>query len=155
MGTMDVSSIFIDTNVLMHATDTLSPWRELAFATLRGVRQQQVDLVISPQILREYIAATTRGSQSGAGAPMSQVLENVKLFRTQFRVVEDSPLVLDNLLRILQTVTVAGKQIHDANIVATMQAYGIRQLLTHNTVDFARFARLITVIPLDAGSASL
>lgn len=82
-------------------------------------------------------------------------MENVKLFRTQFRVVEDSPLVLDNLLRILQTVTVAGKQIHDANIVATMQAYGIRQLLAHNTVDFARFARLITVIPLDAGSASL
>ena len=72
MGTMDASSIFIDTNVLMHATDTLSPWRELAFATLRDVRQQQVDLVISPQILREYTAATTRGSQSGAGAPMSQ-----------------------------------------------------------------------------------
>ncbi len=37
---------------------------------------------------------------------------------------------------------------HDANIGATMQVYGIRHLLTHNTADFARFAHLITVVPL-------
>ena len=66
----------------------------------------------------------------------------------QFRVVEDNPLVLDNLISILQTVRVGGKQVHDANIVATMQAHGISRLLTHNTADFARFAQWITVLPL-------
>ncbi len=35
-----------------------------------------------------------------------------------------------------------------ANIVATMQAHGIGHLPTHNTADFARFAHLITVVPL-------
>jgi hypothetical protein len=30
-----------------------------------------------------------------------------------------------------------------------MQVYGIHQLLTHNTSDFARFAQLITIVPLE------
>jgi hypothetical protein len=38
--------------------------------------------------------------------------------------------------------------VHDANIVATMQVYGIRQLLTHNADDFTRFSAFITVVPL-------
>jgi hypothetical protein len=32
--------------------------------------------------------------------------------------------------------------------VATMPAHGLRQLLTHNTADFARFGALIQVEPL-------
>ncbi len=39
-----------------------------------------------------------------------------------------------------------------ANIVATMQAYGIRHLLTHNTDDFKRFSGLITVLPIEASA---
>jgi len=35
-----------------------------------------------------------------------------------------------------------------ANIVATMQVYRIRQLLTHNVDDFTRFSAFITVVPL-------
>lgn len=57
----------------------------------------------------------------------------MRLFRTQFKVVEDNPTVLDNLIAILQTVVVGGKQVYEANIVATMQAHRIRHLLTHNT----------------------
>jgi predicted nucleic acid-binding protein len=53
-----------------------------------------------------------------------------------------------NLLTLCLAIPVGGKQIHDANIVATMQTYGIDKLLTHNTVDFARYQSLITVIPL-------
>ncbi len=40
------------------------------------------------------------------------------------------------------------KQVHDANIVATMQAHGITHLLTHNIAYFARFAHLIKVVSL-------
>ncbi len=43
-----------------------------------------------------------------------------------------------------------GRQVHDANIVATMQANGINQLLIHNADDFKRFSHLITVLPLRA-----
>jgi hypothetical protein len=30
-----------------------------------------------------------------------------------------------------------------------MQAHGIGRLLTHNVVDFARFAHLIAIVPLE------
>ena len=33
---------------------------------------------------------------------------------------------------------IGGKQVHDANIVATMLAYGISSVPTHNTADFKR-----------------
>ena len=153
MATMAASLLFVDTNVLIYATNTSSPWHSQANGSLQDARQRGVELVISPQILREYLAATTRVSQTGPAAPLAQVLANVQLFRTQFKVADDNPLVLDNLIRILQTVTVGGKQVHDANIVATMQAHGVTHLLTHNTADFARFAHLITVVPLGASFA--
>lgn len=36
----------------------------------------------------------------------------------------------------------------DVNIVATMQVYGVRHILTNNPDDFKPFAHLITIIPL-------
>jgi hypothetical protein len=33
-----------------------------------------------------------------------------------------------------------GRQVHDANIVATMRVFGLKNLLTHNPADFARFS---------------
>ena len=41
--------------------------------------------------------------------------------------------------------TVRGKRIHDANLVATMLAHGIRVLVTLNPADFAPFADKIEV----------
>jgi predicted nucleic acid-binding protein len=41
---------------------------------------------------------------------------------------------------------VAGRQVHDANIVATMLAHGETRLLTSNRSDFKRFAHAIEVV---------
>jgi len=69
-------------------------------------------------------------------------------FQRQFIVAEDDARVTSRLLHLLTAVTVGGKQIHDANIVATMLEYNIPRLLKHNTADFARFSSFITVEPL-------
>jgi len=39
----------------------------------------------------------------------------------------------------------SGRQVHDANVVATMLEHGIRRLLTFNAADFRRFARIIDI----------
>ncbi len=75
------------------------------------------------------------------------MLDNVHLFRSQLRVVFNTELVLDHLLALIRSIPIAGRQVHDANIVATMQVYGVTHLLTHNTKDFERFAHLITIVP--------
>lgn len=144
-----VKRLFVDTNILIFATNELSEWHLPAEKTLHEARQIDIDLMISSQILREYLAAATRISAMGNGLPLSKILENGRVFRNEFTVVEDSPFVLDVLIDILQKTTVAGKQVHDANIVASMQVHEVHHLLTHNTADFERFSSFITILPLE------
>ncbi len=64
-------------------------------------------------------------------------------------VADDGPQVTARLLELMEHIPIRGKQVHDANVVATMLAYDVHNLLTHNTADFARYSDLITVLPLE------
>jgi predicted nucleic acid-binding protein len=79
---------------------------------------------------------------------MAALVADVQSFEAQFTVVEDGPAVTMHLLTLLTTISCFGKQVHDANVVATMLAHGIPNLLTHNVADFTRFAAHIAIIPL-------
>jgi predicted nucleic acid-binding protein len=143
-----VDRLFVDTNVLIYATNASSPWHGLANAALQEARQLGIELIISTQILREYLATATRLSGTDSGIPFADIFENLQTFQREFTVVEDTRLVAAALENLVRSVAVAGKQVHDTNIVAAMQVYGIRHLLTNNGDDFARFAQFITVVPL-------
>lgn len=142
------SSIFVDTNVLVFSTNAMSPSHLQALNALQHARNAGMELIISPQILREYLSAATRPLPRGSGMSVPSALTNFRLFQTQYRIVNDNQAVLHNLDNLLQNFVGSGKQIYDANIVATMQVYGITRLLTNNVADFNRFASLITVVPL-------
>ena len=60
-------------------------------------------------------------------------------------LLEDGSEVTDVLLKLCRTAF-AGRQVHDANIAATMLAHGENEILTFNVVDFVRFAPAITTI---------
>lgn len=62
-----------------------------------------------------------------------------------FRVADETSQVTGELLTLIGPGLAAGKQVHDANIVATCLAYGIPRLLTHNLSDFGRFASHLTI----------
>lgn len=144
-----VDRLFVDTNVLIYATNTSSPWHGLANAALQEARQLGIELIISTQVLREYLATATRLNATGSGIPLTNIFENLQTFQREFTVVEDTRAVAAALENLARSVAVAGKQVHDANIVAVMQVQGIRHLLTHNGDDFARFAQFITIVPLE------
>lgn len=76
------------------------------------------------------------------------MFRNIEQFLTSFRLIEENAAVVDQLLSLVRHVPVAGKQIHDANIVATMLAHRVPRLLTHNVADFARFSDRIVIVPL-------
>ncbi len=90
---------------------------------------------------------------TAAGDPVfldTNVVAYASVPESPFHTAEDGPAVTGHLLDLIAQYAIGGKQIHDANIVATMRAYSITRLLTHNTNDFARYAGLITVLPLVA-----
>jgi predicted nucleic acid-binding protein len=55
--------------------------------------------------------------------------------------------VFDRLLALLGAHYGAGRQVYDANIVATMLKHGIYRLLTFNAADFRRFKGIIELEP--------
>ena len=50
------------------------------------------------------------------------------------------------LIELCREVSVGGRQIHDANIVATMIAYGESRLLTFNTAYFRHYGDRIELV---------
>ncbi len=149
-----VRELFVDTNVLVYASSVASPWHHRADQALQDARRLSIALVLSQQVLREYLAVTTRPNITGGTIPLPRLLSNIASFRSRFRVLEDTPTVFDALVNLVQAVPVAGKQIHDANIVATMQTHGVHHLLTNNVADFARFSPFTTVVPIWANGSN-
>jgi predicted nucleic acid-binding protein len=144
MATMDDKALFVDTNVLVYANVIETPFHEQALAAINAAYQANRTIWISRQVIREYLVTMTR-PQAFENLPKTTVLEQIEQFTTRFDVADDIPVVTGKLLDLLANYRLGGKQVHDANIVATMQAYGIPALLTHNTKDFERFADVIRI----------
>ena len=143
-----VDAVFVDTNILVYAQQALSPYHSLATAKLHALVSAGHPLWISRQVLREYLAVMSRPGALTAPVPMTALIADVQSFQAQFLLAEDGPTITVHLLNLLGSIPCAGKQIHDANIVATMLAYGITKILTHNVGDFTRYAMQISVLPL-------
>jgi predicted nucleic acid-binding protein len=148
MATTAAEPVFVDTNNLIYAHQAHSPFNSQAIAKLLDLESAGHPLWISRQVLREYLAAMSRPGGLTAPVPMASLVSDVQTFQAQFHIAEDGPAVTAQLLHLLGSIPCGGKQVHDANIVATMLAEGIGRLLTHNVQDFKRFAGIITVIPL-------
>jgi predicted nucleic acid-binding protein len=76
---------------------------------------------------------------------MAAAIADVRRFQSSFEVAEEGPAVLEQLLRLLAAYPRAGKQVHDANLIAAMPVHDIRCLLTFNGADFRRFAGAIEI----------
>jgi predicted nucleic acid-binding protein len=140
--------IFVDTNILTYATIDAAPFHAQARAILDKLWDEGALLYLSHQVIREYIVNATRPQNYSPAIPMSSVLEQVEDFRKSFYILPDSAKVLSRFVELLSKVTVGGRPVHDTNIVATMLAYEIDTLLTHNTKDFERYSAFISVLPL-------
>ena len=73
-------------------------------------------------------------------------LYDVGRLTRSFEILEDGPRVTESLVSLCREVPVGGRQLHDANIVATMLAHGERRLLTFNGADFRRYGDRIELV---------
>lgn len=137
----------MDTNVLVVSRAANAPGHEAALATVAAMHGKE-PLCISRQVLREYLAVVTRPQTWALPLPMPDALSDVRRFASAFEVLEDSQAVTDMLATLCREVGVAGKQVHDANIVATMLTHGERRLATFNAKDFRRYGQRVQLVPL-------
>ena len=149
MATTVADRVVLDTNVLLAATDEARADHRDAVATLNVWPASGVALYTSGQILREYLAVATRPvDRNGLGLTRSAAVANVRALRPRLRLLAEDGKVADRLLTVLDTIVCTGKQVHDANVVATMLVHGIDTVVTSNVDDFARFGDQVRVVAL-------
>jgi predicted nucleic acid-binding protein len=140
MATMDADRVFVDSNVLLSATDraraTHTESQEFLAACVRG----NLRGFACGQVFREYALVATRPVEvNGLGVPAGQAASNIRSFLQAVQVLEETAESLQELLRLVDAHDLKGKRIHDANLVAVMRSHGLRAIKTWNPGDFHCF----------------
>jgi predicted nucleic acid-binding protein len=137
----------LDTNVLLAATDQGRAEHASALDVFNEWPVAGTALYTTGQIIREYLSVSTRPSDlNGLGLAQADAVANVRQLRERLRFLAESDRVNEQLLDLLDQVECRGKQIHDANVVATMLVHGVDTVVTINTQDFARFSDHVAVV---------
>jgi len=129
---------FLDTNIL------------LRMIMSQADQHAEVDaLWISGQIIREFIVQVTHPRTLRQPLTIEQAVREIEAISSLFRVADETVAVRGKLLELVQHYPTRGKQVHDANIVATMLVYKIETLLTLNMDDLNRFSDKINIVTLE------
>jgi predicted nucleic acid-binding protein len=142
---MAADPVFIDTNVLVAASVSAHPSHGVASAYLARLAADGAPACISGQVCREFLVVFTRQPVAGRVFTADEALAALDTWLSACMVFAETEAVLTELLELVRRHDVKGKQVHDANIVATMRANGLTRLATFNVADFARFEHEIAV----------
>jgi len=141
--------VMVDTNVLVAATDERRAEHHDALTILNDWPTGSTILCISGQIVREYLTVATRPADgNGLGLNPPEALGNVRAIRERTTLLAEDAKVTERLLGLLTDVDCSGKQIHDANVIATMLVHGVGTVVTMNLNDFACFGSYVNLVRL-------
>lgn len=146
---MAVEAVLLDTNVLLTATTPSRQHHRAAWSVFSEWPGRGVSLLASGQIMREYLVVATRSREvNGLGLELEEALANVAQLRSRVALLDERVAVFEHLSQLVDEVGCRGKQIHDANLVATALAHGTGYLLTGNVKDFQRFSPYVEILDL-------
>jgi predicted nucleic acid-binding protein len=138
--------LFVDTNILVQARFAPAPFHLSARQALEAGFRSGEPMRLSRQVLREYLAVVTRPQTWAVPLPIAEALADLERLERGYDLLEDGPAVTQELIALCRAVPLGGRQVHDANIVATMLAHGETRLLTFNIADFTRFRPRIGLV---------
>ncbi len=141
---------FVDTNVLLRARVIGMEFHHEAKTLLDTQISAGNELWISRQVIREFLVNVTRPQSVSQPMSVAEVEAEMNVLHSIFIIADETTAVTTRLLQLIKRYPTGGKQIHDANIVATMLVNGVDTLLTQNIDDMKRFEKEISLIPLKA-----
>lgn len=142
-----MASYLADTNLLLRIADPASQQHRIATDALAQLLAQDNEVYLTPQNFIEFWAVATRPvAANGFGWTSERTAKEVADLQTRFPSVSDSPEVFTRWLDLVTKFPVHGKRVHDARLVAVLQAHSVEHLITFNSADFAAFASVVSVI---------
>ncbi|MGB0344624.1 MAG: type II toxin-antitoxin system VapC family toxin [Coraliomargarita sp.] len=149
MKMTDARRCFIDTNILLAATDSSRPEHPAALELLRSGLSGERKLFASGQVFREYLVVSTRPAKNnGLGIRPDKAVANISEFRKCIQLLDETDAVARRLANLIADYKLRGKRIHDANLIAIMLENGLDYLRSNNSADFTVF-KTIQVEGLD------
>ena len=149
-----MADYLVDTNILLRIADRKSSHHETARRAVRELAGTRGHVLrTTAQNYAEFWNVATRPSdRNGLGLSLSGAERQLKLMERIFHRLPDIDAVYPNWRSLVVSVGVSGVQVHDARLVAVMQAHGITHLLTFNVGDFTRFVGSTGIIVVDPAS---
>jgi len=150
--TITGKTLFVDTNVLVSATDRGRRHHQRALRLFAEVARHGGHLAWSGQVVREYLVVATRPLEvNGLGLSPEKALANVERFSPHLRLLEEGPNTVAMLQLLVARHSLMGRRIHDAGLVAAMVAHQLSLCVSDDATDFRAF-REIQVVDSGLGS---
>jgi predicted nucleic acid-binding protein len=144
-----------DTNVLLRSTHQTHPMHATALNALTTLLRSGDRVCVTPQNIIEFWNVCTRpADRNGLGLTPGETDREASRLEGLLTLLPDVPAIYPEWRRLVVAHSVSGVQVHDARIVAAMNVYGIRNLLTFNDADFTRYHGIHVVHPNDIGKAA-
>ena len=142
--------ILQDTNILLRGSQRAHAQHQETLDAQAILRNLGDRLCVVAQNLVEFRAVGTRPvSGNGLGMDQLQVDGEIARLENLFPAYLDVPEILAEWKRLTSVYGAAGKQNHDARLVAAMNVHGIATILTFNKSDFIRYPGITAWEPKD------
>jgi predicted nucleic acid-binding protein len=141
----------VDTNVLLRLSRLDDPRQQLIKAAINELNGRGAGLYFALQSIAEFWNVCTRPTErNGFGISIAETSQYVEQLERTFTFLPDNERVYSIWRQLVIAYNVRGVQVHDARLVAIMQAYGLAHILTMNQQDFLRYTNIQAVHPSQA-----
>lgn len=133
---------FVDTNVLLYATYKNLGHYDAAYEALI----KYPNLYLSKQVIYEYINISLNRKILKRVNP-GKVKEYITAFTQFIKLVDDAPLLLDELFFYIDKFEIYGRRVFDLKIYLDMKAGDISKIITNNEKDFKIYEDIEVINP--------
>lgn len=141
--------VLADSGILLRLLEPTDPHHTAVGQAVRILHARGDRILIAPQNVAEFWNVCTRPStaRGGYGLGIAETDRRLTILEAVFAVLAELPAAYSLWRSLVVTHAVQGKQVHDARLVALMQAHGITHILTLNDADFVRYPAITAITP--------
>jgi predicted nucleic acid-binding protein len=140
--------ILLDTDVLIYATDRVSAQHEPSKRVVDAAIARRIDGVIVPQVLVEFVAATT-GPSMRIPLSVDQARAQAAVFRSQLKLLLPPLDSIEEWSRVLEETGRADRRSFDAYLAGQARALGATAICTYNGDAFRGLTGIVSLTPED------
>ncbi|MCC6523787.1 MAG: PIN domain-containing protein [Polyangiaceae bacterium] len=139
--------VFIDTNVLVYASDPASPHAPASRRFVDQINAGQLDGCIAPQVLLEFFSVVTNPKRVSRARSSDEAWAVAEMFGTSMDVLPPPRDLVARVETLSRSLGLTGAKVYDAAIAATALAHGVTTVVSCDAGVFSRVPGLTVRTP--------